>query len=166
MWLMTPLEPGEAPGSSTHDPELSRFLERVIELSALRQTSGPDAFLSVLDQLGAQFRELRKYRKDGALGPSLQAFAARRFELVDEASEYALAADEVLVLSMVLADAATLIVPSLQRSVMILSGVLAEAGVPRLFGQLLKRLRELSRQTGDAELKAWLASVVKALPSD
>jgi hypothetical protein len=163
---MPPTEPGDVSGSSTHDPELARFLERVIELSALRQTSGPEAFLAMLDELGAQFRELRKYRNDRALGPSLDAFAARRFELVDDPSEYALAADEVLVLSMVLGDAAELIVPALQRSVMTLSGVLAEDDVPRLFGQLLKRLRELARQTGNIELKGWLAGVVKALPSE
>jgi hypothetical protein len=44
--------------------------------------------------------------------------------------------------------------------------VLTEDGVPRLFGQLLKRLRDLSRQTGDLELKAWLTGVADALPGD
>jgi hypothetical protein len=149
-----------------YDPELAGFLERVTELSALRQGSGPEAFFARINDLASELGELRKYRTDRALGPRLEAFAARRFELVDDSSEYALATDEVIVLSMVLADVAELAIPALKRSVIILSAVLTEEGVPRLFGQLLKRLRDLSRQSGDIELKAWLTGVADALPGD
>jgi hypothetical protein len=157
-----------APEAADHeyDPELASFLTRVTELSALRHGSGPEAFLARIDDLATELRELRKYRTDRALGPRLEAFAARRFELVDDSSEYALATDEVIVLSLVLADAPDLAIPALKRGVIILSAVLTEDGVPRLFGQLLKRLRDLSRQTGDLELKAWLTGVADALPGD
>jgi hypothetical protein len=163
---ISPASPAPEGADHDYDPELASFLERVTELSALRQGSGPEAFFAHIHDLGVELRELRKYRTDRALGPRLEAFAARRFELVDDSSEYALATDEVLVLSMVLADAAELAIPALKRGVIILSAVLSEEGVPRLFGQLLKRLRDLSRQTGDVELKAWLTGVADALPGD
>jgi hypothetical protein len=95
-----------------------------------------------------------------------EVFVARRFELVDDASEYALATDEALVLSIVSTDAAELVIPALKRSVTILSGVLIEDGTPALFGRLLKRLREIARQTGDTDLEAWLEGVRQALPGD
>jgi hypothetical protein len=37
--------------------------------------------------------------------------------------------------------------------------------VPTVFGQMLKRTRQLARQHGDRELSAWVQGVVNALPS-
>lgn len=152
--------------SPDHDPELTQFLEQVTELSASRDALGPDAFLSQLDELAAQFALLRKYRKDANLAARLESFAVHRFELVDDPSEYVLAGNEVSLLSMVLTDAAPLVLPALKRSVSIVSLVLSEPGVPRLFGQLLKRLRTLARQQKDEELERWVAGVISALPGD
>lgn len=156
----------EHPPGSDHDPELSQFLRGVEELSAVRHARGPDAFLEQVEVLATEFRQLRRYRSDRTLSAALEGYAAHRFALVDDASEYALAADEVLVLSIVLADATELVIPALKHAVSILSGVLTEEGVPASFGQLLKRLRDIARATGDAELEAWFAGVVDALPSD
>lgn len=153
-----------SPADSDHDPELAQFFEQVTRLSAERQATGPEAFFERVNELTAQFTELRKYRSERTLLSRLEAFAAHRFELVDDPSEYALATDELMVLSMVLAESAELVVPALKRGVVILSGVLREEGVPRLFAQLLKRLRELGRQSGDAELASWVEGVVSALP--
>lgn len=157
--------PEDSPGGG-HDPELSKLLRSVEELSAVRNAQGPDAFLDQVHTLAAELQTLRKYRSDRALSARLEEYAAHRFALVDDASEYALAADEVLVLSIVSAEAPELVTRALQRSVSILSGVLIEEGVPALFGQLLKRLREIARSTGDPGLKFWLDGVVNALPSD
>jgi hypothetical protein len=153
-----------SPGDSEHDPELAQFFEQVTLLSGERQGTGPEAFFERVNELTARFAELRKYRSERTLLSQLEGFAAHRFELVDDPSEYSLAADEVMVLSMVLAESAPLIIPALKRSVVILSGVLSENGVPQLFAQLLKRLRELGRQSGDAELASWVKGVVSALP--
>ncbi len=153
-----------SPGDSDHDPELAQFFEQVTLLSTERQSTGPEAFFERVNELTARFTELRKYRSERTLLSALEGFAAHRFELVDDPSEYSLAADEVMVLSMVLAESAPLIIPALKRSVVILSGVLSEEGVPQLFAQLLKRLRELGRQSGDAELASWVKGVVSALP--
>ena len=153
-----------SPGDADHDPELAQFFEQVTRVSAERQGSGPEAFFERVNELAAQFAELRKYRSERTLVSRLEGFAAHRFELVDDPSEYALAADEVLVLSMVLAESVALVIPALKRSVVILSGVLREDGVPALFAQLLKRLRDLGRQSGDAELASWVRGVVSALP--
>lgn len=132
----------------------------------MRHARGPDAFLEQVGELAAELSQLRRYRTDRALSSRLETYAARRLDLVDEAGEYALAVDEVLVLSIVLSDAAELVVPALKRSLSILSGVLSEQGTAELFGQLLKRLRDIARASGDAELKAWVAGVVNALPGD
>jgi hypothetical protein len=153
-----------SPEDSEHDPELAQFFEQVTLLSAERQATGPEAFFERVNELTVRFAELRKYRSERTLLSGLEGFAAHRFELVDDPSEYSLAADEVMVLSMVLAESAPLIIPALKRSVVILSGVLSENGVPQLFAQLLKRLRELGRQGGDTELVSWVQGVVSALP--
>lgn len=154
------------PESGAHDPELNKLLRSVEELSATRHARGPDAFLDQVNTLAAELQALRKYRSDRALSARLEEYAAHRFELVDDASEYALATNEVLVLSIVLAEAPELVTRSLQRAASILSGALREEGVPALFGQLLKRLREIARSTGDPGLKFWLDGVVSALPGD
>jgi hypothetical protein len=149
-----------------HDPELSRFLEGVLELSTERHQRGPDAFLAALEGLADDFRALRLYRGEKSLEQRLDSFVEKRFQLIDEPSEYALAGDEVLVLSMALGDFAQLSVPALKRALVRLSAVLVEEGVVTVFGQLLKRLRQLARQHHDAELEAWVRGVVNALPSD
>jgi len=138
----------------------------VVALSADRHTRGPEAFLSTLDDLELTFRDLRRYRTEKILRERLEAFVVSRFELVDEAEEYALACDETLVLSMALGEAAWLSVPALKRAVDRASHVLTAPGVPPLFGQLLKRLRQLAKNHADAELEAWVRAVASALPGD
>jgi hypothetical protein len=149
-----------------HDPELSRFLEAVLELSAERHQRGPDAFLAALDGLADDFRALRLYRNEKSLEQRLEGFVEKRFQLIDEPTEYALAGDEVVVLSMALGDFAAVSVPAVKRALVRLSAVLVEEGVPSVFGQLLKRLRQIARQHPDAELEAWVRGVVDALPSE
>lgn len=156
----------EANPSLDHDPELSGFLDAVVELSAERHQRGPDAFLAALERLEREFRALSQYRTARAIEQRLTRFAEKRFQLIDEPEEYALAGGEVLVLSMALGDAAQLAVPALQRALVRLSGVLTEADVPATFGQILRRLRQLARQHGDDELEAWVRGVINALPSE
>ena len=96
----------------------------------------------------------------------LNDYAGHRFELVDDSTEYAAAGQEVLTLSQVLADAPLLVAPALQQTVVRLTSLLGEPEVPQLFGRLLRRLRELARQSGDPELKAWVDGVISALPSE
>jgi hypothetical protein len=151
---------------SEHDPELGRFLDQVIDLSARRHSRGPDEFLAATGELVSTFQDLRRYRTDKILTLRLQAFAHKRFELVDDASEYVLAWDEVMVLSMVLGESAPLVFPALKHAIHLMSERLAEEGVPALFGQMLKRARQLARQHADAELGAWVKGVVDALPGD
>jgi hypothetical protein len=141
-------------------------LDAIVELSARRHSRGPDDFLEALGELADTFRGLRRYRTEAALAPRLEAFVRKRFDLVDEASEYALAWDEVVVLSMALEASAALLLPALKRAIERMSSRLAEEGVAALFGQMLKRTRQLARQHGDAELAAWVQGVVNALPDD
>src|SRR5688572_30592723 len=114
-------DPPEAPhmvnDPREHDPELAHFLDAVAALGAERLTLGPDAFLGALERLQSSFGELRRYRTERSLTQRLEAFADWRFDLVDEAEEYALACDEVVVLSMALGDASALAVPALKRAV-------------------------------------------------
>lgn len=149
-----------------HDPELSRFLDQVVALSADRHAKGPEAFLESVQELSGELSRLRKYRSERALGERLLAFADKRFDLVDDPSEYALASDEVMVLSMLLGDDAPLVFPALKQALQRLSAVLGEEGVPAAFKQLLRRLRQLARQHHDADLEAWVAGVIGALPGD
>jgi hypothetical protein len=149
-----------------HDPDLTGFLEDVLELSAERHLRGPDAFLAAIEGLAEQFRALRLYRNEKSIEQRFESFADKRFQLIDEPEEYALAGDEVLVLSMALGDSAPVSVPALKRAMIHLSAVLKEENVPTVFGHLLKRLRQLARQYQDKELEAWVLGVVKSLPSE
>jgi hypothetical protein len=153
------------PDPAEHDPKLCRFLDDVVDLSARRHSRGPDDFLSALGELADAFRDLRRYRTDQVLARRIEAFVRKRFELVDDASEYALAWDEVVVLTMALESSAPLVLPSLKEAIERLSSRLGEDGVPAVFGQMLKRTRQLARQHGDGELAAWVQGVVNALPS-
>jgi hypothetical protein len=154
------------PDLAEHDPELSRFLEAVVDLSARRHNRGPDEFLALLEGLGETFRGLRKYRTDKTLTHSFDAFARKRVDLVDEPSEYPLAWDEVMVLALALGDSVSLVFPALKHTIDLMSSRLSEEGVPALFGQMLKRTRQLARQHADAELGAWVNGVIDALPGD
>jgi hypothetical protein len=150
------------------DLELERLLAAVNELAAslgVEQTrSAPAAFLERVAELQGQFATLRAAWEDAELQRRLVEYAERRFALVDEAREYARATEELLTASLVLADAPELIAPALQRGVIRLSAVLSEAGVPQSFARLLRRLRELARQSGSADLRAWVDGAIAALP--
>ena len=148
------------------DPELRRFLDAVVELSADRHAQGPDAFIGRLEEVASELAGLRKYRSDRVLVERFEAFAKKRFALVDEPSELALAGDEVLVLSLVLGSAAPLAVPAMKHAILTSSNALGAEGVPKLFGQLLKRLQRVAREHDDKELATWVADVARALPGD
>jgi hypothetical protein len=149
-----------------HDPELSRFLEQVVAVTADRHARGPEAHLAAVQELSDEYAVLRKYRNERVLAARFMAFTNKRFDLVDDASEYALASDEVMVLSMLLGDDVTLAFPALKQALQRLSAVIGEEGVPTAFKQLLRRLRQLARQYHDTELEAWVAGVIRALPGD
>lgn len=166
MFTLPPTMTDSEPSATEHDPELSRFLDRVVELSAERHVHGPDALLSALDGLGEEYRGLARYRTEKALTQSFEAFAEKRLSLVDEGAEYALAGDEVVLLSMALGESAPLAFGALKRTLIRLSAVLLEEDVPAAFGRVLKRLRHLARQHADTELEAWVRGVVDALPAD
>lgn len=148
------------------DPELSRYLDAVVQLSADRHVLGPEAFLASIEALGHQLEGLRKYRSARVLGERFESFAKKRFALVDDSSEYALAGDEVLVLSLALGAAAPLAVPAMKHAVQTLSGTLTAEGATTMFGQLLKRLQRLAREHDDRELLAWVDGVARVLPDD
>jgi hypothetical protein len=154
------------PASASHDPDLSRFLDAIVDLAGERHRLGPDAFLTELDEQAEQFRRLLPYRTERALTQRLSAFVHKRFELVDDASEYAIATEEVMLLSTALQGSAKLTFPALKAALEVLSSKLTEDGVPAEFGKLLKHTRQLARQHGDTELQAWVQGVVKALPDD
>ncbi|HTV23650.1 MAG TPA: hypothetical protein VMG12_33400, partial [Polyangiaceae bacterium] len=127
---------------------------------------GPDAFLAGLEEQSAQFQRLLPYRTERALTQRLTAFARKRFELVDDPSEYEVATEEVLLLSSALGSSAKLAFPGLKASLELLSGKLTEDAVPALFGKLLEQTRRLARQHGDSELLAWVKGVIAALPDE
>jgi hypothetical protein len=154
------------PVSANHDPELSRLLDAIVDLAGARHGLGPDAFIAGLEEQAEQFRRLLPYRTERALTQRLSAFARKRFELVDDPSEYALATEELMLLAAALGGSAPLVFPALKATLELLSGQLAEEGVAALFGTLLKRTRQLARQHGDTELEAWVRGVVNALPDD
>jgi sugar-specific transcriptional regulator TrmB len=150
------------------DPELERLLAAVNELAASvgveRARAAPDAFLERVGELQRQFAALRPTREEVELQCRLLDYAEHRFTLVDEARDYARAAEELLTASLVFSDSPELIAPALQRGVVRLSAVLSEPGVPQSFGRLLRRLRELARQSSNADLRAWVDGVVASLP--
>jgi hypothetical protein len=155
-----------SPEPTDHDPELSRFLQAIVDLSASRHGRGPEDFLGALEALGDELDQLRRYRTDKALSQRLEAFVHKRFELVDDPSEYVLAWDEVALLSMALRDSVPLAFPALKSALELLASNLTEPEVPAIFGQGLKRLRQLARQHGDTELEWWVQGIVKGLPDD
>jgi hypothetical protein len=154
------------PESASHDPELGRFFDAIVDLAAARHGLGPEAFIAGLQDQAEQFRRLLPYRTERALTQRLSAFARKRIELVDDASEYVIAIEEVMLLSTALESSARLAFPALKATLELLSGRLGEQDVPALFGKLLKHTRQLARQHGDSELEAWVQGVVKALPDD
>lgn len=156
----------DSAGTLPHDSELAALLDRVVGLAELGHVIGPDAFLRELEALGAELQRLRVTRSDDELAERIEAFAERRFALVDESHEHALAAGEVLLLGSALAASPELATRALKRAVILLSGELAAEGAPRQFKRLLEQLRRNARQLGDAELSAWVAGVVAALPGD
>lgn len=159
---MNPSTAGDAP----HDSELTALLARVVDLSAAQYASGPDTFLHQLEQLAAELEQLRLTRGEADLTHQFEAFAVRRFALVDEGSEYAAAADEILVLASVVATHPQLATLALKHAVKCLSEVLGEEGVPRQFKRLLQRLRQGARRAGDDETRAWVEGVIASLPGD
>jgi len=148
------------------DLRLEHFLDRVLELSEKQRRVAPDEFLAEVDVLRGELKGLEQSHSEEVLRGSFEAFARHRFQLVDSGEEYATVAEEVLVLSMVASEAPRLCVRALQQAVMALSAVLGEEGAVQQFGALLRRLRQLARQTDDSELKAWLAGVAAALPAE
>lgn len=154
------------PPDTGHDPELNRLLDAVVDLAAERVLLGPDAFLAALDDLAGRFQRLLPYRTERALTQSLSSFARRRFELIDDPSEYPLAAEEVMLLSTLLQASAPLAIPATKLAVELLSARLTEEGAPAVFGKLLKHLRQLAHLHADPELAAWVRGVVAALPDD
>ena len=150
------------------DLELERLLGAVNELAAsvgvAQARAAPEAFLERVAELQGQFAALRPRREDIELECRLLDYAEHRFTLVDEARDYGRATEELLTASLVLASAPELIAPALQRGVVRLSAVLSEPGVPQSFARLLRRLRELARQSGSDDLRAWVDGVVAALP--
>jgi hypothetical protein len=155
-----------SPRPDDHDPELSRILDRVTLLGMERLGLGPDSFLERASELQAEFTALARYRADALLSSRLEQFVQHRFDLVDDASEYALAAHEAFILSLVLDGQRRLVVPALRRAILLASGHLLEEGMPQLFGQLLKRLRTFARTENDPDLKAWVDGVVRSLPAE
>jgi hypothetical protein len=154
------------PPANEHDPELAHFLDAVVDLSARRYSQGPDEFLAAIEGLAEDFRGLARYRTDAALAQRLEQFVRKRFDLVDDPSEYELAWEEVMVLALALESAVPLVFPALKRLIERISALLGEEGIPPLFGRMLQRTRQLARLHGDAELAAWVQGVVNALPSD
>lgn len=148
------------------DQGVATLLDRVVELSARQSGTDPESFLAEVEKLKTDFRAIVGSRDEVELRAHFEDFARHRFTLVDDGSEYALAAEEVLVLSMVVSDAPESCTRALQESIITLSGVLLEPGVPPKFTQLLRRVRQIARQTGSSELRAWVDGVVAALPAD
>lgn len=163
---MTPSDPPLHVFPADHDPELRQLLDQVVALSSDRHALGPEAYLAAAQALSDALLALCKYRSERVLSERFTAFADKRFDLVDDASEYALASDEVLLLSMLLGERVALAFPALKQALQRLSAVLGEEGVPAAFKQLLRRLRQLARQQHDADLEAWVAGVIGALPGD
>ncbi len=146
------------------DAELERLLGEVTDLAAVLPLGDSEAFLQRVADVRARAVSLCEHLPAAALTSRCVAYAEHRLSLVDEAEEYGLATDELITLSLVLADAPALAAPALQRGVVLLSNVLAEPGVPQQFARLLRQLRALARQSGDGELRAWIDGVVRALP--
>jgi hypothetical protein len=144
--------------------ELDRLLGEVNDLAASLPQGDSEVFLARLAEVRARAASLSAYVPAGTMKRRSVAYAEHRMQLVDQAEEYGLATDELITLSLVLADAPLLVAPALQRGVVLLSNVLAEEGVPQQFARLLRQLRALQRQSGDAELRAWIDGVVRALP--
>jgi hypothetical protein len=151
------------------DPELARLLSEVNDLaetSSREAALDPDAAWQRISSLRERFVAVRANIPEVELIARLNDYAGHRFELVDDASEYAAAGQELLTLSQVLSDTPLLVAPALQQTLVRLSSLLGEPEVPKLFGRLLRRLRELGRQSGDPELKAWVEGVISVLPSE
>ena len=146
------------------DPELSSFLDAVIELAASQGVVGPRVFLQEVSRLSGHFESLAKYRTDAVLRDRLERFARRRLSLVDEAHEYQDAGNELLMLSMVLVNRPDLAAPPLQAAIVDLTEALSTEGVPGVFGKLLKRLQGLARSSADPELRHWVEGVIASLP--
>ena len=151
------------------DPELARLLSEVNDLAATSSREAaldPDATWQRISSLRERFAAVRANIPEVELIARLNDYAGHRFDLVDDTSEYVAAGQEVLTLSQVLADAPLVVAPALQQTLVRLTSLLSEPEVPQLFGRLLRRLRELGRQSGDPELKAWVEGVISALPSE
>lgn len=144
--------------------ELDRLLGEVNDLAASLPLGNSEEFLARVTAVRSRAASLAAYVPAATLTRRCVSYAERRLSLVDEAEEYGLATDELITLSLVLADAPAVVTPALQRGVVLLSNVLAEPGVPQQFARLLRQLRALARQSGDGELRAWIDGVVSALP--
>lgn len=144
--------------------ELDRLLADVNDLAASLPLGDSEAYLARVATVRGRAASLAAYVPAATLTRRCVEYAERRLGLVDEAEEYGLATDELITLSLVLADAPTVVAPALQRGVVLLSNVLAEPGVPQQFARLLRQLRVLARQSGDGELRAWIDGVVRVLP--
>jgi hypothetical protein len=144
--------------------EVERLLGEVSDLAAALPLGDSEAFLARIAAARARFTSLFQGVPAAALTRRWVAYAEQRFKLVDEPEEYGLATDELITLSLVLADAPLQVAPALQRGVVLLTNVLSEPGVPQQFARLLRQLRALARQSGDDQLRYWVDGLVRALP--
>jgi hypothetical protein len=136
----------------------------VNDLAASLPLGNSEEFLARVASVRGRAASLAAYVPAATFTRRCLTYAERRLSLVDEPEEYGLATDELITLSLVLADAPRVVAPALQRGVVLLSLVLAEPGVPQQFARLLRQLRALARQSGDGELREWIDGVVSALP--
>ncbi len=146
------------------DPELSEFFDQIVRLAAAHLR--PDDFLRELDVATKRFEALESSRKEESLRGAIERFAKHRLRLVDVAREYAEAGNELLVLSMALNRAPQMAAAALKIGIDGLSHDLHAPGAAPLFAKLLRRLKAVARESGDAEMLAWLRAVVSTLPDE
>jgi hypothetical protein len=149
---------------TAHDAELARVLEGVVALAGTDERAAPEDFLMRAQALEQELDQLVRYRSRAALERNLLAFARHRFELIDQAHEYAEVGHELLVLAIVLGQHAYAGVPALKHGVQELTHAFVEDHVAATFGKLLKRLQVIGRAEKDEELIGWVRAVAHALP--
>lgn len=149
---------------TAHDAELSRVLEGVVALAGMDERAAPEDFLIRAQALEQELDHLTRFRSQAALERNLLGFVRHRFELIDQAHEYAEVGHELLVLAIVLGKHAHAGVPALKHGVHELTHAIAEENVVSIFGKLLKRLQAIGRARKDEELIGWVRAVAHSLP--
>jgi len=144
------------------EAQLEEAFSQTLALAGAQGELAPEQLVQRLDSIGRSIQELEL--SEARACELARSFAERRLRLIDDRSEYRVAGNEMLMLSMALLHHEEAASEVLKLTLLELSNDLSAPGAAVIFGRLLKRLQGLARKRRDTGLLFWVEAIASALP--